>query len=64
MTEHPAASATLSLEEERDFDRFVTRERHPDAVDADGRRGRRPRRGHRQPRRLILCHDDARAAAR
>lgn len=24
MTEHPAASATLSLEEERDFDRFVT----------------------------------------
>jgi len=52
MTEHPAASATLSLEEERDFDRFVTRERHPDALDADGRRGRRPRRGHRQPRRL------------
>ncbi len=24
MTEHPATSATLSLEEERDFDRFVT----------------------------------------
>ncbi|MFT3888726.1 MAG: SigE family RNA polymerase sigma factor [Arachnia sp.] len=24
MTEHPAPSATLSLEEERDFDRFVT----------------------------------------